>query len=53
LVSSWVRDEAAGHLGAALIDATFEAWMQWAAGPDPDTASFLVVAVGVLRASAA
>ncbi|GIU54305.1 hypothetical protein NicSoilC12_00540 [Arthrobacter sp. NicSoilC12] len=53
LVSAWVREEVAGYLCAALIDATFEAWMQWAAGMDPDAVSFLVAAVGVLRMPAA
>jgi hypothetical protein len=34
---------------AALIGATFEAWMQLAAGTEPDPAPYLVAAVGVLR----
>lgn len=38
-----------GYLCAALIGATFEAWMQWAAGTDPDPVPYLVAAVGVLR----
>ena len=49
LVSSGVREDMAGYLCAALIGATFEAWMQWAAGTDPDPVPYLVAAVGVLR----
>lgn len=49
LVSAGVRDDVAVYLCAALIGATFEAWMQWAAGTDPDPAPYLVAAVGVLR----
>ena len=50
LVSAGVREDVAGYLCAALIGATFEAWMQWAAGSDPDPVPYLVTAVGVLRA---
>ena len=49
LVSAGVREDVAGYLCAALIGATFEAWMQWAAGADPDPVPYLVAAVGVLR----
>jgi hypothetical protein len=49
LVSAGVREDVAGYLCTALIGATFEAWMQWAAGTDPDPAPYLVAAVGVLR----
>jgi AcrR family transcriptional regulator len=49
LVSAGVREDVAGYLCAALIGATFEAWMQWAAGTDPDPVPYLVAAVGVLR----
>jgi AcrR family transcriptional regulator len=49
LVSAGVPGDVAGYLCAALIGATFEAWMQWAAGTDPDPAPYLVAAVGVLR----
>ncbi len=49
LVSAGVREDVAGYLCAAFIGATFEAWMQWAAGTDPDPVPYLVAAVGVLR----
>jgi AcrR family transcriptional regulator len=49
LVSAGVPDDVAGYLCAALIGATFEAWMQWAAGTDPDPVPYLVAAVGVLQ----
>ncbi|MEV5051061.1 TetR family transcriptional regulator [Arthrobacter sp. LAR12-1-1.1] len=49
LVSAGVPEDIAGYLCAALIGATFEAWMQWAAGTDPDPLPYLVAAVGVLR----
>ena len=52
LVSAGVREDVAGYLCAALIGATFEAWMQWAAGTDPDPVPYLVAAVGVLRVPA-
>ncbi|SFT55012.1 TetR family transcriptional regulator [Arthrobacter sp. ov118] len=52
LVSAGVREHVAGYLCAALIGATFEAWLQWAAGTDPDPVPYLVAAVGVLRVSA-
>jgi AcrR family transcriptional regulator len=49
LMSAGVSGDVAGYLCAALIGATFEAWMQWAAGTDPDPVPYLVAAVGVLR----
>ena len=49
LVSTGVPEDVAGYLCAALIGATFEAWMRWAAGTDPDPVPYLVAAVGVLR----
>lgn len=49
LMSAGVREDVAGYLCAALIGATFEAWMQWAAGTDPDPVPYLVAAVEVLR----
>lgn len=49
LVSAGVSEDVAGYLCAALIGATFEAWMQWAGGTDPDPVPYLVAAVGVLR----
>lgn len=52
LVSAGVSEDVSGYLFAALIGATFEAWMQWAAGIHPDPVPYLVAAVGVLRAPA-
>lgn len=49
LMSAGVPEDVAGYLCAALIGATFEAWMQWAAGTDPNPVPYLVAAVGVLR----
>jgi AcrR family transcriptional regulator len=53
LVSAGVGEDDAGYLCAAFMGATFEAWMQWAAGTDPDPVPYLVAAVGVLRVPAA
>jgi AcrR family transcriptional regulator len=49
LVSAGVGEDVAGYLCAAFLGATFEAWMQWAAGTDADPVPYLVAAVGVLR----
>ena len=49
LMSAGVPEDVAGYQCAALIGATFEAWMRWAAGTDPDLVPYLVAAVGVLR----
>jgi AcrR family transcriptional regulator len=49
LVSAGVGEDVAGYLCAAFMGTTFEAWMQWAAGTDPDPVPYLVAAVGVLR----
>lgn len=38
-----------GYLCAAYLAATFEAWMQWAAGTDPDPVPYLLAALEVLR----
>lgn len=52
LAAAGVREDVAGYLCAAYLGATFEAWMQWAAGTDPDPVPYLEAAVGVLRAPA-
>lgn len=49
LLAAGVREDVACYLGAAYLGATFEAWMQWAAGTDPDPVPYLVAAMGVLR----
>lgn len=49
LVSAGLGEDVAGYLCAAFMGTTFEAWMQWAAGTDPDPVPYLVAAVGVLR----
>jgi AcrR family transcriptional regulator len=49
LLSAGVDEDVAGYLCAAYLGATLEAWMQWAAGTDPDPAPYLVAAVGVLQ----
>ena len=53
LVLAGVGEDVAGYLCAAFMGATFEAWMRWAAGTDPDPVPYLVAAVGVLRVPAA
>ncbi|MGY3319679.1 TetR family transcriptional regulator [Arthrobacter sp. TE12232] len=49
LITLGVRDDMAGYLCAAYLGATFEAWMQWAAGSDPDPAPYLLAALTVLQ----
>ena len=49
LVGLGVPPTTAGYLCAAYLAATFEAWMQWAAGTDPDPVPYLLAAVEVLR----
>ncbi|WP_426228189.1 TetR/AcrR family transcriptional regulator [Pseudarthrobacter sp. DSP2-3-2b1] len=49
LAAAGVPEDVAGYLCAAYLGATFEAWMQWAAGTDPDPVPYLEAAVGVLR----
>lgn len=49
LVDLGVPDETAGYLCAAYLAATFEAWMRWAAGTDPDPVPYLLASVEVLR----
>jgi AcrR family transcriptional regulator len=49
LMARGVPADTARYLCSAYLAATFEAWMQWAAGTDPDPVPYLVAAVGVLR----
>lgn len=49
LVALGVPEDTAGYLCAAYLAATFEAWMRWAAGTDPDPVPYLLAAVDVLR----
>jgi hypothetical protein len=49
LTDRGVSEETARYLCATLIGATFEAWMQWAAGRDPNPAPSLQRALRVLR----
>ncbi|WP_237563347.1 TetR family transcriptional regulator [Arthrobacter sp. H-02-3] len=49
LITLGVREDMAGYLCAAYLGATFEAWMQWAAGSDPDPAPYLLAAMTVLQ----
>ena len=49
LLDHGVPEDTAGYLCAAYLAATFEAWMQWAAGTDPDPVPYLLAAVDVLR----
>ena len=49
LLALGVPEETAGYLSAAYLAATFEAWMRWAAGTDPDPVPYLLAAVEVLR----
>ena len=44
-----VPEDTAGYVCAAYLAATFEAWMRWAAGTDPDPVPYLLAAVEVLR----
>jgi AcrR family transcriptional regulator len=53
LVAAGIREDTAGYLCAAFLATTFEAWMRWAAGAEPDPVPYLVEAVGVLRVPAA
>ncbi|HSL36443.1 MAG TPA: helix-turn-helix domain-containing protein [Arthrobacter sp.] len=49
LLALGVPEETAGYLSAAYLAATFEAWMRWAAGTDPDPVPYLLAAVEVLQ----
>ncbi|MCZ9883291.1 TetR family transcriptional regulator [Arthrobacter sp. B2a2-09] len=53
LVAQGVSESAAGYLCAAYLGATFEAWMQWAAGTDADPVPYLLESMAVLRVPAA
>ncbi|WCI08211.1 hypothetical protein PJ267_17495 [Arthrobacter sp. OVS8] len=53
LLDRGVPEATAGYLCAAYLAATFEAWMQWAEGTDPDPVPYLLAAVEVLRVPAA
>lgn len=52
LVELGVPEDTAPYLCAAYLGATFEAWMQWAAGTDPDPVPYLAAAMEVLRVPA-
>lgn len=52
LVDHGVPEDTAGYLCAAYLAATFEAWLRWAAGTDPDPVPYLLAAVEVLRVPA-
>lgn len=49
LVESGLSETAARYLSAAYLAATFEAWMQWAAGSEPDPTPYLLAALEVLK----
>ena len=49
LISLGVPEDTASYLSAAYLAATFEGWMRWAAGTDPDPVPYLLAAVEVLR----
>lgn len=49
LIAGGIGEDAARYLCAAYLGVTFEAWMQWAAGTDPDPVPYLLAALDVLR----
>jgi AcrR family transcriptional regulator len=49
LTAAGVPGDVAGYLSAAFIAATFQAWLEWAAGVEPDPAPYLRAAARVLR----
>ncbi len=49
LTARGVPEKTASFLCAALIGATFEAWLQWAVGDDPAPDNYLLAALAVLR----
>lgn len=52
LMDRGVPEATADYLCAAYLAATFEAWMQWAEGTEPDPVPYLLAAVEVLRVPA-
>lgn len=50
LLALGVSEDSARYLCAAYLGATFEAWMHWAAGTEPDPAPYLLSAMDVLQA---
>ena len=49
LTAAGVPDDTASYLAAAFIAATFQAWLDWAAGTGPDPAPYLRAAASVLQ----
>ncbi|MGO4229245.1 TetR family transcriptional regulator [Arthrobacter sp. YAF34] len=49
LVALGIPEDRAGYLCAAYLAATFEAWMQWAAGTASDPVPYLLAAMTVLQ----
>ena len=49
LLALGVGEDSARYLCAAYLGATFEAWMHWAAGTEPDPVPYLLAAVAVLQ----
>lgn len=49
LTENGLSPSAARYLSAAYLAATFEAWMQWAAGSEPDPTPYLLAALEVLN----
>lgn len=49
LLAQGVSKDSARYLCAAYLGATFEAWMQWAAGTEPDPVPHLLAATAVLQ----
>ncbi|MBT2586634.1 TetR family transcriptional regulator [Arthrobacter sp. ISL-95] len=52
LVEGGLSDSAARYLSAAYLATTFEAWMQWATGSEPDPLPYLLGALEVLQVPA-
>ncbi|MCA4135252.1 TetR family transcriptional regulator [Arthrobacter sp. M4] len=49
LISAGIAADTASYLCAAYMGATFQAWLQWAAGSSPDPAPYLKAAMDVLQ----